>query len=201
MGKEMERILNQKRQVKSALERIDAIEQELPRVISAVNEVLMQNNQRVTGLAEVVEAVVELFGSETVDAKITEVRTRKLAAQAAQAKENLEKAVVEGKILATATVEEDSLIVGRESDAEGNIAGPGRVQLLFSGIRPEFQEKLKGQAAGFSVTTENGGKFEVLEVYKVLPAPEPTPTVGLATEVPAEAIPATTAAPTATPEA
>lgn len=162
------RQISQRKQVRSALERIDTLEQDVPRIFQAVNEALTQSNQRMSQLGKVLEAVVELFGSETVDAKIKEIDTRNVQAQADGARAALEAGVADGTLVSALDINDKSLIVGREIDADGNVVFPGRVQLMFSGIRPEFQEKLLLQGPGFVVETQNGGKFEVLEVYNVV---------------------------------
>jgi hypothetical protein len=160
--------VSQRKQVRSALERIDALEQELPRLGMAVDQALQVNGRRLGELASVLEAVVELLGASTVDAKIKEVADSKTMANMERAKQALEDALAKGELVKSETVTEKSLVVGREIDKNGSPIFPGRVQLTYGGIRPEFQEKLKGQAAGFSVETPRGNKFEVLEVYEVV---------------------------------
>jgi hypothetical protein len=168
MSNGMERSVSQRKQVKSALERIDALEQEFPRVVMAVNEAFSGQSQRVARLASVVEAVVELFGAEVVDAKIKEVSDRKTMDSLERAKAALEEGLAKGDLLKADAIGDASLIVGREFDKEGQAIFPGRVQLQFAGIKPEFQEQLRGQGVGFQVETPGEGKFEVVEIYEVV---------------------------------
>lgn len=163
--------ISQRKQVKSAIERIDALEQELPRLVMGVNEALSNHAQRTAELASIVEAVVELFGSEVVDAKIKEISDRKVLANLDAAEKNLEKAKGAGEAVKADAIDSKSLIVGREFDKDGNVVFPGKAQLTYEAIKPEFQKKLLGQSAGFQVETPNGGKFEVLEVYKIIEKP------------------------------
>lgn len=188
MSNGMQRQMSQRKQVKSALERIEALEQTVPQIVMGVNQAFNQQGQRQEQLAAIVEAVVELFGAETVDAKIREIADRKVLQNLAKAQEALKEGLEKGEVLKAETINEKSLVVGREIDKDGNPVFPGRVQLTFSAIKPAFQEKLKGQAAGFSVETENGSKFEVLEVYDVVEkkAEAPAETVGLAAPAPVE---------------
>lgn len=169
--------VSQKKQVKNILERTEALENDLAGIAQAVQAALEEANNRTARLAKVIEAVVELLGAPTVDATMKEIEANKLQAASDAAKAELEKGVSEGRLTRAVGAGELSLIVGREFDAEGNTNGPGRVQVTFSSIKPEYQEVLRGQGSGFSFPTEAGGKFEVLEVYDVVPdapvAPEP----------------------------
>jgi hypothetical protein len=170
--------VSQRKQVRSALERIEGLEQEMPRIVMAVNEALTGQGQQVQQLASIVEAVVELFGSDTVDAKIKELADAKVTKNLANAKAALEKGLASGEVVLADAINDNSLVVGREFKADGEVVFPGRVQLQFRAIKPEFQEKLRGQGVGFTVETAGGGKFEVLEVYTVVeaaPAPTETP--------------------------
>ncbi len=180
MSNNLQRNLSQRKQVRSALERIDGLEQELPRIVLAINEALEGAGQRVGQLANIVEAVVELFGADTVDAKIKEIADRKITANLERAKQALADGLEKGDLLKADAIGEKALVVGRELDKDGNVVFPGRVQLTFAGIKPEFQEKLKGQGVGTIIETPAGGKFEVLEVYDVVekapPAAEAAPT-------------------------
>lgn len=174
--------LSQGNQVKSALERIDTLEQELPRIVMAVNEALVGQNEKTGQLANIVEAVVELFGAETVDAKIKEISDRKTMAKLEDAKVKLTEAIQKGEVVKADVITDKSLVVGREFDGEGNVVFPGRAQLQFAGIKPEFQEKLLGAGVGTTLETGEGRKFEVTEVYDVIVKAEPeAPTANTAT--------------------
>jgi hypothetical protein len=195
MSNGLQRNLSQRKAVKSALERIDSLEQDMMNLAGGINEAMIQANNRMTGLAKIIEAVVELFGAETVDAKIKEVEKRNQDAALDAAKKALEDGVSKGDLQKTDVVGDRTLIVGREFDKEGNLIPPGRVQLMFAGVRPEFQEKIKGQSAGFSVETPSGGKFEIMDLYTVIErAPEP-----VATDAVEAVAAAVEAAPVATP--
>jgi hypothetical protein len=157
-----------RKQVKSALERIDVLEETLPQVVAGVNQALNQQGQRMEQLASILEAVVELLGTSTVDAKIKEISDKKTLQNLERAKKALEDALAKGEVVKTDKISEKSLVVGREVDKDGNPVFPGRVQLAYHSIKTEFQEKLKGNGVGFVVETANGSKFEVLEVYDVV---------------------------------
>lgn len=164
--------LTQRKQIKSALERIDDVEQELPRIVAAVNEVLAGQNQRTAELAAILEAAVELLGAETVDAKVKEISERKVTQDLEKAQAALVAGLADGQLVKAEVIGEQTLVVGREFKEDGELVFPGRIQLTFAGIRAEFQAKLKGQGVGFTVETVDGGWFEVLEVYDVVEKPK-----------------------------
>lgn len=168
MSNSMQRQLSQKKQVKSALERIDQLEQDIPQIVMGVNEAIMGQRQATGELAQVVEALTEIIGSGNVDSKIKEIQERKTLARVEQAKKNLEDGLEKGTVVKADAISDKSLVVGRETDKDGNVVFPGRAQVTFDQIAPEFQDKLLGQGAGFAVETKAGGKFEVVEVYDVI---------------------------------
>lgn len=167
MGIPMQQKTSQRKQVRSVIEKVDGFEVDLQRLFEAVNQSSMTTNRRINELALIEEAVVELLGPENVDSKMKEISERKMLQSLESAKEALAVGLAKGDLIQVAAITGASLVVGREFDDKGEAVFPGRVQLQMSGIKPEFQEKLLGQAPGTMIDT-NGGKFEVLEVYDVV---------------------------------
>lgn len=160
--------VSQRKQVRSALERIDLLEVEQARVINDVNQAFNNQSQQFGRLANIVQAMVEILGGDVVDSKIKEMADAKALANLNAAQAALEHGLKTGEVVKADTIGEKTLVVGREFDNKGEVVFPGRAQLRFGGIRPDFQEKLKGQAAGFKMETDNGGSFEVLEIYDIV---------------------------------
>ena len=186
MSNPMQRQLSQKKQVKSALERIDQIEEDIPQIVLGVNDALLELRgelrNRISPLAQITEALTEILGSDIVDAKIKEIDQRKTMARVETAKKNLEDGLAKGTVVKADAISDKSLIVGRETDKDGQVIFPGRAQLTFDKVAPEFQDKLLGQGVGFQVDTQTGGKFEVVEVYDVVTPPPAQPSSAPATE-------------------
>ena len=156
---------SQRKQVKTALERIDLLEKGMERMAMLFDMVINQANQRISVVSETVEALSKITGPEAVAQVIVEDRKRKSEEAAAAAKKALDEAVAAGNLVAVETCSEKSLIIGVEKDKDGNLVGPERFQLHFSQIKPEFQEQLLGKGLGTKLTTETGGSVEVLELY------------------------------------
>jgi hypothetical protein len=88
--------------------------------------------------------------------------------------------VRQGVIEAAEKVGPESIIVGREFDANGNLLGVGRAQVRFDQFAEAVREKVLGQSVGFVIEVDTG-KFEVIEIYNQVPPkppvveePEPT---------------------------
>jgi hypothetical protein len=186
----MQRQVSQRKQVKSALERIDTLEQDMQRLFGAVNNSSMMMSQRMTELGAILEAVVEILDTKLVDQKIKEIADRKTLENLDRAKAAVAAGLASGELVKAMVIDEKSLIIGREIQTDGEIVFPGQVQLKFSQVKPEFQEKLKGQGVGFQIDT-GSGKFEVLEVLEVVePVEPPAPVAAPQAAAPAEAVPA-----------
>jgi hypothetical protein len=162
--------------------RIDAIEQDIPRILGGVNDGFTRLSSQLSELTEIVNALVSLVGEDDVAKSVTESRIAKAQQESDAAKAALAQAVTDGKYKATDVITEKSVIVGNEKNKEGVTIPPGRAQLLFTKLLEEFREKMLGQKVGFTVTTPPGGTFEVTEIYEEVPAPvaaapAPTPVV------------------------
>lgn len=188
------RQLSQRQRVKTALERIESLEINMGSIIQATNQVLNQVNARLSTIEETLAALVIEIGPDQVQARVDALRTEAAEARMKAAKDALDKATAAGDVVKSEAITEKSLIVGVEKDKDGKVIVPGRVQLTYTGVKPEFQTQLLGKGIGTIVKTTPGGTFEVTEVYDIVekapeaeatPASEPTEAV--ATETPAEA--------------
>lgn len=163
--------------------RLDALEKDIPNILSGVSEGFMKLSGQLNELTEIVNALVGLVGEEDVAKGVTEARIAKAQEQSDSAKAALEKAVTEGKFEASETINETSVLVGIEKTKDGTVIPPGRAQLQFGTLLPDFKEQLLGQKIGFIVTTPPGGSFEITGIWNEVKKPV------------AEAAPVTTAVP------
>ncbi|NBT57360.1 hypothetical protein EBT16_01105 [bacterium] len=173
--------LSLRQKTRTALDKIDVIEDTINELVTGMNNVIQQLNGRLADVSEKLDALATLVGPEKFQEVLKANALAKTKAQADAAKKALEQHVASGDLVAATTVGTESLVVGREFDKDGNLLEPGRIQLTFSGIKKEFQDQLLGQTAGFTVTTPVGGKFEVLEIYDFVA--KETPTVAPSAEV------------------
>lgn len=156
-------VLSQKKVVKSALERIDSLESELPRLAMAINEVLTNNAKKISDLALVLDAVVQVLGQDVVDAKLAELQSVRVAKRLADARKKLGEAVEAGQLISTETVDTDSFVVAtvaKEGDTES-------IQVPYSELKAEIRELLLGVGVGTSVELD-GSTVTVNEIYKIV---------------------------------
>jgi hypothetical protein len=167
----LESQLSIKKRIKSATERLEAIEGEVPRLIAGVNNGFSNLETRLNEMTEILNAIAQLHGEAEVSAKVAENRIERAVQAAQRQKEGLEKAIIDGRVVVTDTVGPKSVVVCKETDKDGNATTPGRVQLEFGQIRPEFQEKFLGKGTGVKVEAPNGNILEVVEVYNLVDPP------------------------------
>jgi len=154
---------------RNALERIAALEGDLSGLMTGVQSAITELEKRILGAAEVVDALVRIMGQETVEAAVVAARDERAATQATDAKAGLEKALAAGQVVPSDHVSENSIIVGVENDKDGAAIKPGYIQLSMQGVKPEFKEKMLGQAVGFKFDTVDGNTFTVNAVYEAVP--------------------------------
>jgi hypothetical protein len=153
---------------KDALARITELEEMIPAISNAVNKSLQQVDQHLGNFNDTLEAVTALLGVEQVSAKKAELLAARVVQQVENQKNAVAEAVKGGSLLVTGAVTEKSLVIGVETDKDGNVAGSGRVQLPMQGIKPEFQAQLLGKSVGASFDLPTGGKFTCTEIYVVV---------------------------------
>lgn len=158
----------QKKIKRSVLERVDAIEASVQNLVEQINQSLSAVEKQLTMHQELVGALVSIVGVEPVKEAIETARAAKkqqeleaMIASAQAAKAALEAGLTNGEIAAAEICGERSVIVGVERDKEGVEIPPGRSQLLFAMVKPEFQEKLLGKPVGTVIETATGGTFTV----------------------------------------
>ena len=185
------------RKTSNALERLDQVEKTVTNIVSAVNNSLGQVSGQLGGITEVLDAVVQTLGADTIQKVMTENRTAKAEAQSQAEESALKELLAKGDIAVAAKVSDKSIVVGRETNKDGSVRIPGRAQVAFARIDPNFQAAFLGQEVGFNLELPNGGKFEVLEIYEVV---EKAATAPADTSAPAEALPPPPAAGATAPE-
>ncbi len=166
-----------KKVAKGALERIADLENTIPAIVSAVNESLTNADRKTTDLAEVLEAVMQHIGVDVVRKVMDERRELRQRQRTEQAKAWLVAERTAGRLLPLEVVEEGALIIGVETDKDGNQLGTGHAQLTTEHVRPEVLVQLMGKGPGTRVETPAdgdfaGGYFEVLEIYRRVQAPQ-----------------------------
>jgi hypothetical protein len=171
--------MTQRKQVKTALERIDDLEKRVPEFAREVEKAVNGQAQSMAQLSEVMGALIEIVGPNAVDAMIEENRARREQARVEAAKDALAKGIAAGTIVPAALVSTRSLIVADQKDKDGKVVD---ARIVYSQVKPEYQTKVLDQAPGFSFEFPDGGSFTIKEVYDV-----PLPPVPDSKDVPVEA--------------
>lgn len=160
--------LSLRQRTKDSASKIETLEQDLIKVVNGVNDVFGKFQTQLEAQKEVIAALTDLLTTPVaVSERVQQRRLDREASAAAEAKASVELLKTQGVLVTSEKVEEASFIVGREFDKEGSVKHPGRVQVTFKDLKPEFQPKLLGQSVGFLVETEEGGKFEIQEIYSI----------------------------------
>lgn len=150
---------------RNALERISDLEQRLSVFADNTRQSFEANDKNVTELVEVMSAVVRVLGAEVVAKTLIEIQAEKAKAEAEEGKAALQARVDAGELVSSTVVTEECLITGLERNADGTEVAPGYVQLVYAGVKPEYQTKLLALKVGDSIDTENDRKFEITGIY------------------------------------
>lgn len=163
----------------NALERLERVEQSQGQVLGGLSQMQAQTS----ALVEVLDAVVELVGTEKVQVELAKQRREKAAKKAEAEKKQLDEMLLQGLLIPADEVTQTSIVVGQEKTKSGEVIHPGYVRLPWQGINPQFRDKFLKLKVGDKVDFPDGGSFEIQELYTLNPNP-PKPE-----EKPAEAAP------------
>ena len=144
-------------QVAGLAERLDQLGQ-------AIDVALNNMNQQLSTAVEILNAVVGHIGEDKVVELIKENRKKADLEKVEKTKSQIGAMADSGLLVKADEVGEESLIIGKESDKDGNVIHPGWVSIGFKDVKPEFKELLKGKKVGDIFDTPVG-KFEVLQVW------------------------------------
>lgn len=89
-----------------------------------------------------------------------------IALQAAQVA-GVEKYLSEGKLSPIEKVTETSLIICHRLEPDGSYSNPGRIQMEFSAIYPEYKERLLNKGIGELVEDVDGSRMKIVEIYAI----------------------------------
>lgn len=170
---------------KTAMERLDTIEnqvkdvqQSLPRVLVAVNNALSQLGQQLSEMREFVDGIIGVVGTSEVSQAIAENRATRMKEQAEQTKLDIVKAIEDKRLVVADKVSDKSLVVGSEVDKSGVEIPPGYAAVRFATLsEQEYKDKLLNQAVGAVIDTKQGGKFTVNAIYDFVPVEPAQPAV------------------------
>jgi hypothetical protein len=124
--------------------------------------------------------------ADKVQEKVKAKRHERLVAQSEQEKSQLEQLVKAGVVRVSETIAENSILVARIFDANGEVTGVGRTQLEVNRLNPSIRPNFLGQGVGYVYEAESKDKLEVLEVYEVVPQSAEAAAPGTPAEVTAE---------------
>ncbi len=163
---------DQKRNLKSAIQRIGDLEEDFIKLIQASNTSFGNVDQRLGLLGELVDALVGTVGAKEVDTALMAIRDAKAKKRREEAQAALAKGIEDGTLVETVTIGEKSLVIGRELDAEGVAVHEGDVQIPFDTFKPELKSLFLGKGPGESVEMPEGGhKFEISRLYDFVEKP------------------------------
>lgn len=167
MATETQTNISAQKNARNALQRVEQLEDTIPKVISSFSQALNQLQQQVTNAVEVLDAAISLLGPEQVQKTVVDARVTRARAEAESQKGQIAELVADGTLLADQVVTDKSIVVGQETREDGTLIEPGWFQHQFSQIKPEFQKELLGKGPGTEFKTANGNTYKLLEVYTV----------------------------------
>lgn len=156
-----------RQRTKDTATKVEDFQKDLVTIVNAVNEVFGKFQAQMEAQKELLNTLVALAGPEVVQTKLVArkvERDQKAVVEAVAAVDLLKSKNV---LLVAPLVTEDSFIIAKEWDKDGNLKTPGRVQVAFNDLLPDFKGKLSSAVVGDSVETPDGGKFEIVEIYSI----------------------------------
>lgn len=164
------------------LQRLSNLEGSLDQTGRAMDTMFQQLRNSLGSTADVFDSFVTLLSKEFPEkdletklrAAVVEKEKTRALEKSEQQKANLASLVTAGVLKPVDVVTEHSVLVARIFDKDGAVTGTGRLQLEFSQLLEPLKPRFLGQGVGFMYETDNQEKFEVLEIYDVVPEDQRT---------------------------
>jgi len=150
------------------LERLANVEKNVQSIWETDQKNFSVIEQRFIEQSEILDALITLTGMEQVFEQIKTKRIEKAEADSESKRVALEKALQEGQVVVADAVGDMSILVGTEVDKDGNQLHPVRAQLLFSQIKKELADPLRGKKVGDIIDTPVSSKFTINEIYDIV---------------------------------
>lgn len=164
----------------NVVQRMERMERVHDNLVAEVQNAFGKVDRKNSEFSELLAAVIDVVGEEQVAKRLQERQEARDKEAAEKAAAGVKLLVEQGTIKAVEEIGEKALIVGRDLDKDGNSVGPGRVQVEYSMLKPEFKEKFKGAKVGTKIPTQVDEKegvtqsFEVTEVYEFVEPATPS---------------------------
>ena len=160
---------NQSPPNRSALDRISDLEGLIGSLIQSCQREFqnIQQTNQIHGTQ--IEALVQELGPDVVARRLEIMRQQFASEQWEKDQKDIAKAVEEGKLVPADMVGEDCIVVGKETDKDGNVRHPGGVAFNYSQSVPEVRDNLLGVGVGAEVSAPQDTKFTVTAIYKPVP--------------------------------
>jgi len=171
----------QKQQVLNVVQRTERLEKVHDALASETMAAFSRVDKKFVEHSELLGAIVDIVGADTIVARINERQQQRDKDASDKAAAGVKLLVEKGDLKVVDTIGEKTLIVGRDLDAGGNPIGPGRVQVEFALLKPDFKEKLAGGKVGTTIVTASDEEkgvtqtFEVTELYEFAEKAEAKP--------------------------
>lgn len=155
---------------KTASQRIEELEQAMMSMYSTANNMardIMTMKEAIKLLGNKVDSIVKASerGEELNDDTLSKIMIENNTAELATKVQTL---VQQGFLSKADSITEESFVVGKEVDDDGNVMNP-RLQFAMKGLQDVLRSKIVGSKAGDILTLEEGKlKFEVVEVYDIV---------------------------------
>ena len=155
-----------------ALQRLTQVEKDAKRLNASLNDVahILSANK------PVLDAIVEILGTENVLNMARTLHVRTLRAQNEARMASMQKLIDSGAFVKVDEATADSVLLTEEVDAQGIVMEPGRTYDNIPAFPPEIAAQLIGAKVGATIDTTDGQKLTVLEIYNFNPGePATTP--------------------------
>lgn len=156
---------------RSSIERLDNLEQNIPKMIVAIGKQLdplinFQNEAapKLAMFEEFFEVLVDIAGTDLVTSKLRALRLKRVTENANAQKAEVQAKLASGEIVATDKVGHGDIVVLAENDENGVVVEPGWFLTSVQNLIPEVKEQVIGQEVGF-LGKNKDRTFLLKEIY------------------------------------
>jgi hypothetical protein len=178
MRRGVEAAQNQALKKASAVERLEALENNVGRLteafealVKAINENFAADRKVRESVVKTVNAITSILGEDKVSLRLQERDVADLEQRASDAEVGLESLVQEGRVVESLTFGDQTVIVKCRQLKDGVVMPPRHLILPPTSLTEEVQKLLPGTSAGDILTLSDGSTVEIIALYEAVEVP------------------------------
>lgn len=152
----------------TAMERLERLEKQQQVITLQTRAEFQRQGDTISNVNSILQALIELVGTEEVATKMRETRVAELEAAGAAAAKALDEQILAGTLReAEVVTSPKDVVVTQQRLEDGTLLYPSKLHYTLEQYDEDVRDKLVGCSVGDKITTESSGVASTIEVLAI----------------------------------